>query len=115
MNKGFKFYLFLAVLLLLIAVPVGRYMLQKSSIEQDIRSIGMEYSLRGPKKFRDNLDEVIRRARLDPKDVEIQVTEKKQESKVLVEVRYPGQMKILFFPIERPVVIRQEIPLRILE
>ncbi len=113
--KGLRLYLILAVLALLIAVPVGRYMFQRYSIEQDIRSIGMEYSLKGPKSFRESLDDVVRRARLDPEDVEIEIKESKKESKVSVEVRYLGRMKILFFPVEKPVVIQQKIPLYVLE
>ena len=110
-SKTFRFYMLLAVLVLVVGVPLGRHEIQKISIGQDIRGISLEYSLKGPKWFRERLDEVLRRARLDPKDVEIQIKENKQESKVLIEVRYVTRHKILFFPLERSVVIQRQIRL----
>ncbi|MEM7585169.1 MAG: hypothetical protein AAF560_17400 [Acidobacteriota bacterium] len=104
-------YLSLACLAFFVGLPIVKSFLQQASIGQDIRRIQLEYSMRGPHGFRARLDEIVERAPLDPKDVKIQMQENRREARVLVDVWYPSRMEILFFPIERQVHIREEIPL----
>ncbi len=110
-SGNFKVYLFLGILTLFVVIPVVKSALQEASLGQDIRSIGMEYSMFGAKAFRDRLDEIVLRAPLDPKEVKIRIQENEPQATVLVELEYVSRMKILFYPIERQVVIHQEIPL----
>ena len=112
MRSGkFKLYLFLAVLAFFVVIPVAKSALQEASIGQDIRSIQMEYSMYGIEAFRGRLVEIIERAPLDPREVEIKIQEREIEAKVLIEIRYVSRMKIFFYPVERQVVVRREIPL----
>ncbi len=106
-----KLLIFLAVLIFFVGIPVAKSVLQEMSIGQDLRRAGLEYSLRGAETFRAKLDEIVRRAPLDPVEVQIQVQERRPQAKVLVEIRYVSRMKILFYPMERQVVVREEIPL----
>ena len=108
-SGNLKVYLFLAILTFFVVIPVVKSALQEASIGQDIRSIEMEYSMYGAQKFRQRLDEIIRRAPLDPNEVKIRVQENEPQATVQVEVRYVSRMKVLFFPIERQVVIEREI------
>ena len=108
---NYKLYFFLAVLALFIIVPMWKSQIQEGSLGKDLFFIRMEYSLRGREWFREKLNEIILRAPLDPKDVEIRMQENRSESNVLIEIRYVSRMKILFYPIERQVVVRREIPL----
>ncbi len=110
-SGNFKLYLFLAVLALFIVIPVVKSSLQEASIGQDIRSIQTEYSMIGREAFRARLVEIIKRAPLDPREVKIEIEERRAQGEVLVEIRYVSRMKILFYPFERRVVVRQEIPL----
>lgn len=110
-SESLKPYLLLAVLTFFVGLPIVKSFMQEMSIGQDIRRIQMEYSLNGAKNFRARLDEIVRRAPLDPAEVEIRVRANEQAAKVLVEVRYLSRMKILFYPFERQVALREEIPL----
>ena len=110
-SGNIKLYVFLAVLALFVVMPVVRSTLQEVSLGQDIRRIRMEYSMYGAEAFRERLVDIIRRAPLDPADVDIQMTEDRRTSNVLVEIRYLSRMQILFFPIERQVVVSEELPL----
>ncbi len=114
-SKGFRLYLGAAVLVIFVAMPWVRHGLQQQTIEQDIQSIGVDYSMHGPASFRARLEEVVRRAQLDPKEVKISTREDKHTSSVAVEIRYLSRFKILFFPVERRVVIEKKIPLIPLE
>ncbi len=111
MRSNFKSYLFLAVVIVFVILPVVKSGLQEMSLGQDLRRIQYEYSMHGPVSFRARLDELVRRAPLDPEIVEIRMRENEREAKVLIEIRYPSRMEILFYPIEREVVVREEIPL----
>lgn len=104
-------YALMAALIGLVVVPVAKSGLQQMSIGQDLRRIQYEYSLHGPVQFRQRLVELVRRAPLDPEDVDIRMQENEREAKVLIEISYPSRMEILFYPIERQVVVREEIPL----
>ncbi len=108
---NFKLYLFLAVLALLVVMPIVKSSLQEASLGQDIQSIQMEYSMYGAKAFRTRLEEIVQRAPLDLDQVDIKIEENRPEARVLVEIRYASRMKILFYPFERQVVVRREIPL----
>ena len=110
-SNNFNLYLLLALLALFIVAPIARNKLQEMSIAQDIDSIQIEYSMYGRKAFRAKLDDVLERARLNPKEAKIEIKEDRRQSKASVEVRYLSRMKILFFPVERPVVIRRQIQL----
>ena len=110
-SSSFKSYLFLAAVTLFVVLPIVKSGLQQASLGQDIRRIRLEYSLYGPVSFRARLDELVRRAPLDPKEVEIRMHESPKEAKVLVEISYPSRMEILFYPVERQVVVREELPL----
>ncbi len=110
-SGNFKLFLFLAVLALLVVIPVVKSAVQEASLGQDIRSIRTEYSMIGREAFRARLVEIVERAPLDPKEVEIKIEERRPQAEVLVEIRYVSRMKILFYPIERKVVVRQQIPL----
>ncbi|MEM7352542.1 MAG: hypothetical protein AAF657_17210 [Acidobacteriota bacterium] len=104
-------YLLLAMVIFFVGLPITKSFLQEMSIGQDIRRIDTEYSLHGAKYFRERLDEIILRSTLDPKRVAIQVQENQRTAKVLVEVRYLSRLNIVVFPLEREVVVREEIPL----
>ncbi len=109
-SGNFKLYLFLAVLTLFVVVPVVKSALQEASLGQDIRSIEMEYSMYGQEAFRGRLIEIVERAPLDPEEVDIQIRENRPEAKVLIEIRYVSRMRVLlFYPVERQVVVRREI------
>ncbi len=108
---NFKLYLFLAVLALLVVMPIVKSSLQEASLGQDIQSIQMEYSMYGAKAFRTRLEEIVQRAPLDLDQVDIKIEENRLEARVLVEIRYASRMNILFYPFERQVVVRREIPL----
>ena len=112
MGSGkFRLYLFLAVVTLFVVIPLVKSALQEASLGQDIRSIQMEYSMVGRDAFRKRLDEIVKRAPLDPKEVDIRIEERRPQAKVLIEIRYVSRMKILFYPFERQVTVREEIPL----
>ncbi len=111
MRQGnFKLYLFLAILSFLVVLPVVKSALQEASLGQDVRSIQTEYSMGGREAFRARLVEIVKRAPLDPDEVEIKIEEKRPQAKVLIEIRYVSRMKILFYPLDRKVVVQQEIP-----
>ncbi len=110
-SGNFRLYVFLAVLALFVVMPVVRSTLQEVSLGQDLRRIRMEYSMYGAEAFRARLDDLVRRAPLDPTDVEIQMVENRREANVMGEIRYQSRMTILFFPVARPVVVREELPL----
>ncbi len=110
-SRNFKLYLFLAVLAFFVVIPVVKSALQEASIGQDIRGIRMEYSMYGVEAFRKRLIEIVERAPLDPKEVDIKIQEREIEARVLIEIRYVSRMKVLFYPVERNVVVRREIPL----
>ncbi len=112
MSSGsYKLYLLLIVLALFVAVPFVKSALQESSIGTDLRRAGTEYSLRGPEAFRKRVDQILVRAPLDPAEVEVRIEEQRPQARVLIEIRYVSRMKILFYPVERQVVVREEIPL----
>ncbi len=109
---NFKLYLFLGVLGAFVVMPIIKSALQEASIGQDIRSIEMEYSMYGRGPFRARLEEIVERAPLNLARVEIKMQEKRPQAKVLIEIRYASQMKFfMFLPLNREVVISQEIPL----
>lgn len=110
-SVNFKLYLFLAGLAFLVVVPIVKSALQEASLGQDIRSIQMEYSMYGRGPFRERLHEIVERAPLELEKVEIRIQEKRPQAKVLIEIHYASPMKILFIPVKRQVVVRQEIPL----
>lgn len=110
-SGNLKLYLFLAVLTFFVVVPIVKSALQEASLGQDIRSIKMEYSMHGRDAFRERLNEIVERAPLDLAKVDIRIEEKRPQAKVLVEIRYASEMKILFYPVHRQVLVRQEIPL----
>lgn len=110
-SGNFRLYLFLAVLALFVVIPVVKSTLQEVSIGQDLRRAKLEYSMYGPERFRERLDEIVTRAPLDPAVVDIQMTENRPEAKVVIEIRYLSRMRILLFPVDRQVVVREEIPL----
>ncbi len=110
-SGNLKLYLFLGVLTFFVVVPVVQSALQEASIGQDIRRVQEEYSMYGHDPFRARLEEIVERAPLDLREVEIKIQEKKPQAKVLIEIRYISRMKVLFFPLNRKVVVRQEIPL----
>ncbi len=104
-------YVSLAFLTMFIGLPIVKSFAQQVSIGQDVRRIQMEYSLRGPQTFRARLDEIVERAPLDPAEVKIQLQENQHEATLLVEIWYLSKMKILFYPFERQVLIREELSL----
>lgn len=110
-SGNFKLYVFLIVLTFFVVMPMVQSALQEASIGQDIRSVQEEYSMYGREPFRARLEEIVERAPLDLREVEIKIQEKKPQAKVLIEIRYLSRMKILLFPLKRKVLIRQEIPL----
>ena len=110
-SSNFRFYLFIAALVVFGVLPVVKSGLQQASLGQDLRRIQYEYSIHGPVTFRARLDEIVRRAPLDPENVKIRMQEDQKRAKVLIEIRYPSRMEILFYPVEREVVVREEIPL----
>ncbi len=110
-SGNFKLFLFLAALTFLVVMPVVKSALQEASIGQDIRGVQMEYSMYGREPFRERLNEIVERAPLDLEDVNIRIQEQRPQAKVLIEIRYASEMKILFVPVKRQVVVRQEIPL----
>ena len=107
-----RLLLFLAVLIFFVGIPVAKSFLQEMSIGQDLRRIQNEYSLHGAETFRKRVDEIVVRAPLDPAEVEIRIQEQRPRARVRVEIRYVSRMSLLFFiPVERRVVVREEIPL----
>lgn len=110
-SSNFKFYLFMAAVIFFVILPIVKSGLQEMSLGQDLRRIQYEYSMAGPVAFRARLDELVRRAPLDPKEVKISMRENEREAKVLIEIEYPSRMEIFFYPVERQVVVREEIPL----
>ncbi len=104
-------YVSLACLTFFVGLPVAKSFVQQASIGQDIRRIQLEYSVRGAQTFRARLEEIVERAPLDPDVVKIQMQENRREARVQVDIWYPSRMDILFFPIERQVHIRKDIPL----
>lgn len=109
-SGNIRLYLLLGMLALFVALPVVKSVLQEASLGQDIRSIQMEYSMFGREKFRSRLTEILKRAPLDPDEVQIRMQEDEAQGKVLIEIRYVSRMKILFYPFERQVVVRRDIP-----
>ena len=74
MSSGnFKRYVFIALLAFFVAMPIAKSALQEASIEHDLQRLQMEYSTSGPEVFRARVDDVLRRAPLNPKDVEVQI------------------------------------------
>ena len=110
-SGNFKLYLFLAVLTLFVVMPIVKSALQEASLGQDVRRIEMEYSMLGREAFRARLNEIVERAPLNPEEVEIRMQEREPQAKVLIEIRYVSRMNVLFYPFERQVVVRKEIPL----
>ncbi len=110
-SRNLRLYLLLAVLAFFVVIPAAKSVLQEASLGQDIRSIQMEYSMYGVEAFRKRLVEIIERAPLDPGEVDIKIQEREIEAKVLIEIRYVSRMKVLFFPVDRNVVVRRELPL----
>ncbi len=110
-SGNLRLYLFLAALAFFVVIPVVKSALQEASLGQDIRAIQMEYSMYGAESFRARLNEIVERAPLDPREVDIRIQESRPEARVLIEIRYVSRMRILFYPFERQVLVRREIPL----
>ena len=105
-----KLLVSVAILTLLAAVgiPWLKHHVQRDSLWTDLGSVIIEYDLRGEEKFRQRLDEICRRNRIEPDDADIRISKDPATDRITVEIEYVSRQRVLGFRWERPVTVRRE-------
>ena len=98
---------FLAVIFLVL-VPYVRFVVQRQGLDTDLARISLDYSTTGRKNFEERVHQICRKARLNPGEYEIEISEDKNARRVSVEIRYQAEFSIFFIPRTERVVLRND-------
>lgn len=99
------FIAFLAVIFLAV-LPYVRFIVQRQALDSDLARISLDYSTQGRQAFERRVDEICRKAGLEPGRFEFDVHEDSDRGTVDVEIRYDTEFRIFFFPRSEQVVLR---------
>ena len=98
---------FLAVVFLVL-VPYVRFVVQRQGLDTDLARISLDYSTLGRAGFEERVDRICQKAGLTPGSYQIDISEDKNNKRVVVEIRYEAEFSIFFVPRHEKVVLRND-------
>ena len=101
------FIVFMAEILLVL-VPYVRFVVQRQGLDTDLARISLDYSTVGRAGFEKRIDQICRKARLEPGSYEVDITEDKNSKRVSVVIRYEAEFSIFFVSRTEKVVLRND-------
>ena len=101
------FIVFMAVILLVL-VPYVRFVVQRQGLDTDLARISLDYSTVGRAGFEKRIDQICRKARLEPGSYEVDITEDKNSKRVSVVIQYETEFSIFFVSRTEKVVLRND-------
>jgi len=101
------FIVFMAVIFLVL-VPYVRFVVQRQGLDTDLARISLDYSTMGRAKFEKRVDQICRKARLEPGSYQVDISENTNSKRVSVEIQYEAEFSIFFVTRRENVVLRNE-------
>jgi len=101
------FIVFMAVIFLVL-VPYMRFVVQRQGLDTDLAMISLDYSTMGRAKFEERVEQICRKARLNPGSYQIDISEDKNSKRVSVEIRYEAEFSIFFVSRHEKVVLQND-------
>jgi hypothetical protein len=101
------FIVFMAVIFLVL-VPYVRFVVQRQGLDTDLARISLDYSTMGRAKFEKRVDQICRKARLEPGSYQVDISEDKNSKRVSVEIRYEAEFSVFFVTRVEKVVLQND-------
>jgi len=101
------FIVFLAVIFLVL-IPYVKFVVQRQGLDTDLARISLDYSTMGRANFEKRVDQICRKARLDPESCQVDISEDKNSKRISVEIRYEAEFSIFFVKRKENVVLRND-------
>ena len=101
------FIIFMAVIFLVL-VPYVRFVVQRQGLDTDLARISLDYSTVGRAKFEKRVDQICRKARLEPGSYQVDISEDTNSKRVSVEIRYEAEFSIFFVTRVEKVVLQND-------
>jgi len=101
------FIVFMAVIFLVL-VPYVRFVVQRQGLDTDLSRISLDYSTMGRAKFERRVDQICRKARLEPGSYQVDISEDTNSKRVSVEIRYEAEFSIFFVTRVEKVVLQND-------
>ena len=101
------FIVFMAVIFLVL-VPYVRFVVQRQGLDTDLARISLDYSTMGGANFEKRVDQICRKARLEPGNYQVDISEDTNSRRVSVEIRYEAEFSIFFVSRVEKVVLRND-------
>ena len=92
----------------LVLVPYVRFVVQRQGLDTDLARISLDYSTVGRARFEERVDQICRKARLNPGTYEIDISEDTNSRRVSVEIRYEAEFSIFFVTRREKVVLQND-------
>jgi hypothetical protein len=104
-KKLLLFIVFMAVVFLVI-VPYVRFVVQRQRLDTDLARISLDYSTMGRAKFEERVDQICRKAGLEPGRYTVAISEDANAKRVSAVILYEAEFRIFFVPWTEKVVLR---------
>jgi hypothetical protein len=101
------FIVFMAVIFLVL-VPYVRFVVQRQGLDTDLTRISLDYSTMGRAKFEKRVDQICRKARLEPGSYQVDISEDRNSKRVSVEIRYEAEFSVFFVTRHEKVVLQND-------
>lgn len=101
------FIVFMAVIFLAL-VPYVQFVVQRQGLDTDLARISLDYSTMGRAKFEKRVEQICRKARLEPGSYQVDISEDTNSKRVSVEIRYEAEFSIFFVKRVEKVVLRND-------
>jgi hypothetical protein len=92
----------------LVLVPYVRFVVQRQGLDTDLARISLDYSTMGRARFEERVDQICRKAGLNPGSYQVDITEDRNGKRVSVEIRYDAEFTIFFVSRTEEVVLRND-------
>lgn len=106
-KKLLVFIVFMAVVFL-VMVPYVRFVIQRQRLDTDLARISLDYSTMGRARFEDRVEQICRKAGLEPGRYSVAISEDANARRVWVVIRYEAKFRIFFVPWTEEVVLRND-------
>ena len=101
------FIVFLAVVFLAL-VPYVQFVVQRQGLDTDLARISLDYSTMGRANFEKRVEQICRKARLQPGSYQVDISEDTNSKRVSVKIRYDAEFSIFFVKRIENVVLRND-------
>lgn len=106
-KKLLVFIVFMAVVFL-VMVPYVRFVIQRQRLDTDLARISLDYSTMGRARFEERVEQICRKAGLEPGRYSVAISEDANARRVWVVIRYEAKFRIFLVPWTEEVVLRND-------